>query len=193
MTDRPQSKTALTILSMLNEKADSLCTDNSVIEVGSDPLPVPNGWEPPSNDLIVAQQQYVSAAQRAEMHSELNSSIVSSWRDMVVRPMAVDALLMVAHLVLRAVVDDLSQDGRGPDECPDCLWVLHPSTARLALAYGSGAVSQDVALTEFISWSFGVLQAGARAGDSEAIRLLSNLAASELCAALDGVVVGRGH
>lgn len=130
---------------------------------------VPEGWGAPSNDLAIAQSQYVDAAWNAESISQSFSTIVGDWRNVLVKPKAVDALFMAAHAVIKRVAFDLESIGG-----------LSSRSAELVRCYVSATVAQDVALTELVEISSKIIQRGVESNDPAITNVASNLLVANL-------------
>lgn len=130
---------------------------------------VPDGWGGPSNDIDVAQRQYVDAAWSAESLSKSLSTIVDDWKNVLVKPKAIDALFMAAHAVIKRVSFDLESTGD-----------ISHRTAELVRSYLAATVSQDVALTELVKLSSKIVQHGVATNDPIITNVASNLLAANL-------------
>lgn len=146
------------------------------------PFSIPAGWGAPQQDITVLQQQYADAANRAEEAARATEAIVSDWRNMLLRPLPIDAMFMAAHLTLGRVLADVEQNGHTSTPCDDCRWIIHDDTVRLVRAYSSAMLATDVALTDFLQWALAIL-AQVEHNDETANRIAHNLRAAGL---LDG-------
>ena len=134
-------------------------------------------------EIAVQAEQNALSQSVIDQYRSTIDGILSNWKEMLIKPMPIDAYAIAMWLVMSQVVAEVErQDENG---CMDCYRSITPSTASLVRRLKQETIPQAEAITGFLQWALRLLVRSVQEGDEDANVIAQNLHASEMDGILD--------
>jgi hypothetical protein len=139
---------------------------------------IPDGWEMPSSDLSVAQQQYADALFALERVSRALNNTMASFSTLTIRPPKLDLAMVFGLPLMHELAAEMEENLSS--ECLTCRPTVSRELAIALVTFVKTSGGADVAASEFSEWAWNILGRRIQEGDEVASRLYANLKATGL-------------
>lgn len=130
----------------------------------------------PDSELAIAQSQ-------AEQYRRSIDSLLSGWKEMLVRPLPIDCYAIAMNLVFTQILHDVAQS----NECRNCGVTLSAETVRFIEVISDSTTAQSAAIKGFVRWASSRLVEAVNGKNEDASIVFGNLRSAELVDLLDSV------